>query len=168
MTTAHLPAIHWAYRRLYRAFVSLPTSMQERDRSMQERIVFFEGPMQGEAAHLEQLLALVWAVDTANWCQDGHIYNLRHARELLAENLSESPDARLLEIGWGGDVSIHYTGAADVDLFVTPQLHMRLRAALHAVATGHSGLPAHPVANSVELPLASHLGGDAPSTNTEY
>lgn len=152
---------HQPYRRLYRAFVSLPTSMQE-------RIVFFEGPMQGEAAHLEQLLALVWAVDTTDWCRDGHIYNLCHARDLLAENLSESHDARLLEIGWGGDSAIHYASAADVDLFVAPQVHGRLSAALHAVSSGNGLPPAYPFAPSVAHPLAIHSGGVEQSTNTEY
>ena len=56
---------------LYRAIVSLPNGLCERDRPMQERIVFFEGPydfMQrsnaGAAEVLEKLLALAWSADT--------------------------------------------------------------------------------------------------------
>lgn len=125
---------------LYRAIVSLPNGLCERDRSMQERIVFFEGPydlMQrsnaGAAEVLEKLLALAWSADTTGWCEDGYIYNITRERDVLDESMGEG-DTRLLEIGWGGTPRIHYAKAEDVDLFVSPRQVGRLRAALVATA----------------------------------
>ena len=134
MSTAQLPSTIVARGRLHRAIVSLPLEMCKRGHTTQERIVFFEGPSRGTGSHLAALLALAWGVDTAEWCERGFIYNISSARELLAQNLSDSQDARLLETGWGGDMPIHYACDADVDLFVTPQVHERLLAALQATA----------------------------------
>jgi hypothetical protein len=44
-----------------RAIVSLPASLTEPDRPLQERVVFFEAPArQGAGRHLEKVLASVW------------------------------------------------------------------------------------------------------------
>lgn len=125
---------------LYRAIVSLPKSLCERDRPMQERIVFFEGPYGftrrsklGAAEVLEKLLALAWSTDTTGWCEDGYIYNISREREILDEAMGEG-DSRLLEISWGGPERIGYARAEDVDLFVSPLQVKRLRAAMQATA----------------------------------
>lgn len=121
--------------RLYRAIVSLPASLCERGQPFQERVVFFEGPRDGAAAHLEQMLALAWCVNTQDWCEDGFIYNLRSAIDIIDEGLSEDRDARLLEIGWGGAQRIHYAAALEVDFFTCPRVHARLAAALLKLAS---------------------------------
>ncbi|MBT2333595.1 hypothetical protein J7E49_06720 [Variovorax paradoxus] len=125
---------------LYRVFVSLPPSMCDRDRQLQERIVFFEAPYNyangstaGAAEVLEKLLTLAWGVDAAGWCEEGFAYNLRREREIVDEAMGEG-DTRLLEIGWGGTPNISYAKAEDVDLFVSPLQVKRLRAALQATA----------------------------------
>lgn len=140
-----------AMQTLFRAFVSLPAELCERDRAPQERTVFFEAEYDyvqhsnaGAARALEQLLALAWGVDTTGWCEDGLIYNLWRERELLDNAYGEDGDERLLEIGWGGMPRIHYAQRTDVDLFVTPRNRARLDAALNATAalTGDQHQPA--------------------------
>lgn len=132
------PTLNLASGHLYRAIVTLPRHLCERDLPLQERIVFFEGPLCGKAQHLAQLLMQVWGTDTAGWCESGFIYNISSARELVAENLSDDLDARLLEIGRGGETRIHYAAPADVDLFVTPRVHARLLSALQTTATSRT------------------------------
>ncbi|MFZ3120053.1 MAG: hypothetical protein WA159_17265 [Variovorax sp.] len=137
---------------LFRAFVSLPAELCQRDRPLQERTVFFEAEYDyaqqsntGAARALEQLLALAWGVDTTGWCEDGLIYNIWRDRELLDNAYGDDSDGdkRLLEIGCGPE-GICYAKAADVDLFVTPRNHARLDAALNATAalTGDQHQPA--------------------------
>lgn len=156
MTAHQLPTVDLARGRLHRAIVSLPQSMCKREQPFQERIVFFEGPAQGAGEHLATLLGLVWGVNTTDWCARGLIYNVSSARELIVENLSDSQDARLLEIGWGGDIPIHYACSADVDMLVTPQVKERLQAGLRATAaTGDS------VHDRDLMPRRGHAGGEA-------
>ncbi|WP_157380406.1 hypothetical protein [Burkholderia ubonensis] len=46
--------------------------------------MFFEAPSSASAAaHLEQLLAAAWGVDTRDWTARGFICNLFDARELV-------------------------------------------------------------------------------------
>lgn len=120
---------------LHRAIVSLPNHMTERDRPLQERIVFFEAPSSaGAAAHLEQLLAAAWCIDTANWCDNGYIYNINSVNELYAHAFGGelTGELRLFEVGAGGDEfgvgpdRIHYARAWDVDFFVPPRVAGRL------------------------------------------
>lgn len=129
---------------LFRAFVSLPAELCQRDRPLQERTVFFEAEYNyaqqsntGAARALEQLLALAWGVDTTGWCEDGLIYNLWRERELLDNAYSEGGDERLLEIGCGPE-GVTYAKAADVDLFVTPRNRARLDEALNATTALNS------------------------------
>lgn len=59
------PAHYQAHGRLYRAIVSLPDSMCERDRPLQERWVFFDCPANDLPGDLlEALLSLAWNIDT--------------------------------------------------------------------------------------------------------
>ncbi len=130
---------------LFRAFVSLPAELCQRDRPLQERTVFFEAEYDyvqhsnaGAARALEQLLALAWGMDTTGWCEDGLIYNLWRERELLDNAYGEDGDERLLEIGCGPE-GVTYAKTADVDLFVTVRNRARLDAALNATAALNSG-----------------------------
>ena len=80
------PAHYQAHGRLYRAIVSLPDSMCERDRPLQERWVFFDCPGNtNPGERLEALLALAWNTDTTSWCDIGLIYNVSEASELIAQ-----------------------------------------------------------------------------------
>ena len=135
---------------LFRAIVSLPDSLCQRDRPLQERIVFFEAPYDftkcsnaAAAQTLELLLATAWGVSTEGWCEDGYIYNIRRERDLLEDAMGDG-DRRLLEISWGGPERIGYAKAADVDLFVTPRLRTRLDAALRATEGARAGPTSFP------------------------
>lgn len=137
--------------RLHRAIVALPAALCERDRPLQERIVFFEALSQATCAHaLEALLAAAWCVDTTDWCERGYIYNITSAVEKLDYAVGEATgDLRLFETGCGGDGDyavgpdrIHYACSADVDLFVTPRMATRLRTALAAIDALFAAEPA--------------------------
>jgi len=131
---------------LHRAIVSLPQHMTERDRPLQERIVFFEVPAShrsrgaftssGSGEHLERLLATAWCIDTTNWCENGYLYNINTAQELYGNAFGHEAtgELRLFETGCGGETfpaigpgRIHYARAGDVDLFVPPRVVTRLR-----------------------------------------
>ncbi|WP_321944894.1 hypothetical protein [Burkholderia cenocepacia] len=117
---------------LYRAFVVLPDALRRSPGSFDERTVFFEVPRgKDEAAHLEQLLAHAWCVDTRGWTEDGAIYNIYSAAELYADKTDPAVDLRLLDIGGGpdgvGPTKAYYARTPDVDLFVTPRVAARLR-----------------------------------------
>lgn len=128
---------------LYRAVVSLPSHMTERDQPLQERIVFFEAPsIEGRVRYLEELLAKVWCIDTEGWCESGYIYNIYSADELRRNSFSsgQANDLQLFETGAGGmgievigSDRIHYARSDRVDLFVTPRVAARLRAALDTI-----------------------------------
>lgn len=129
---------------LYRAIVSLPSHMTERDQPLQERIVFFESPSsEGCCQYLEELLAKVWCIDTDGWCDSGYIYNVHSADELRRNSYSGSDqpaDLKLFEVGAGGNGiyavgpdQIHYARGHGVDLFVTPRVAARLREALDII-----------------------------------
>jgi hypothetical protein len=58
------PAHYQAHGRLYRAIVSLPDAMCERDRPLQKRWVFFDCPGNtNPGERLEALLALAWNIE---------------------------------------------------------------------------------------------------------
>lgn len=128
---------------LYRAIVTLPNFMAERDQPYDERIVFYEAPGKEDyGRHLEALLAKTWCLDTINWCHQGFIYNIYSAEELLSERskAGQENDLALFEIGWGGKgidavgpEAIHYARKGRVDLFVTPRVARRLQDALDAI-----------------------------------
>ncbi|MDN7472585.1 hypothetical protein QZM43_32450 [Burkholderia orbicola] len=123
---------------LYRAFVVLPDALLQSRGSFEERTVFFEVPRgKDEAAHLEQLLAHAWCVDTRGWAEDGAIYNIYSAADLYADKTDPAVDLRLLDIGGGpdgvGPTKAYYTRTPDVDLFVTPRVAARLRELLAIV-----------------------------------
>ncbi|KVE22189.1 hypothetical protein WI92_22545 [Burkholderia vietnamiensis] len=138
---------------LYRAFVALPDALCEPGQVAQERTVFFEAPTSaGAAAHLEQLLAAAWGVDTRGWTERGCIYNLFDAHELVARafGAAAAGELRLLEIGAGpdgvGPDRVYYARAADVDLFVTPRVAARLRALLAIIEHLYETAPGAPAA----------------------
>lgn len=122
---------------LQRAIVSLPEAMCGHHDPLHERFVFFESPNLPPAdARLELLLALAWNIDTHGWTDSGLIYNIYGEAELLGEHAggdASTGDMRLFEIGWGPGDAIRYTDPARVDLFVSPQTHARLSAALKAL-----------------------------------
>ena len=129
------PAYYAAQGRLYRAIVSLPQRLCPRDEPLHERIVFFDGPKQEHAAtYLCDLLALAWGVDTTHWCEDGLIYNIQSAPELVEQNESANIDARLFEMGWGGPEGVVYADPDRVDLLVAPVLKARLQSVLGQLA----------------------------------
>ncbi|ENH6341071.1 hypothetical protein QZM46_08765 [Burkholderia vietnamiensis] len=90
-----------------------------------------------EVAHLEQLLAHAWCVDTRGWTEDGAIYNIYSAAELYEDKSDPAVDLRLLDIGGGSDgvgpAKAYYARTPVVDLFVTPRVAMRLRELLAVV-----------------------------------
>ena len=123
------PAHFQAHGRLYRAIVSLPDSMCERDRPLQDRWVFFDctgNTNPGE--RLEALLALAWNIDTSSWCDRGLIYNITDARELITQGDADD-DTALFEYEWGSEGTKH-VALADVDFFCTPRVRARLELAL--------------------------------------
>ena len=123
------PAHYQAHGRLYRAIVSLPQSMCDRDRPFQERWVFFDAPTGADAgARLELLLSLAWNIDTTGWCDSGAIYNLYEASELIAVN-DAYDDTALFECGWSSE-GIEYIRPEDTDYFCTPRVRARLEAAM--------------------------------------
>ncbi len=137
---------------LHRAIVSLPDSLTDRERPLQDRIVFFEAPTGVHPlTHLEQLLALVWGVDTTDWTDRGYIYNRECACDALQEAIDAgddvSDDIFLFETGAGGDIGIgplrvHYARTPKVDLFVTPLRAERLRRALDRIEQLYRDEPA--------------------------
>ncbi|WP_157636849.1 hypothetical protein [Burkholderia ubonensis] len=138
---------------LHRAVVALPDALCEPGQVASERIVFFEAPSPASAAaHLEQLLAAAWGVDTRGWTEHGCIYNLFDAHELIARafGAAAAGELRVLEIGAGpdgvGPDRVVYARAADVDLFVTPRVAARLRALLAIVERLYGTAPDAPAA----------------------
>ncbi|RQX90169.1 hypothetical protein [Burkholderia stagnalis] len=135
---------------LHRAVVALPDNLCEPGR-YGERIVFFEAPRSADAAaHLEQLLAAAWCVDTRDWTVDCFIYNLHDARELVERAFGHAAtgELRLFEIGGGpdgvGPDRLYYARAGDVDLFVTP------RACARCSRSSSSGTRPHPTRGAPE------------------
>lgn len=134
MSTRASPSpVHYAAQgRLYRAIVSLPERLCPPDEPLHERIVFFDGPRTPDCAgaYLESLLFQAWGVGTANWCEDGLIYNIQSAQDLIEQNESEDLDCRLFEMSWGGPEGVGYAHPNRVDIFAAPVLKARLQAAL--------------------------------------
>lgn len=123
------PAHYQAHGRLYRATVSLPDSMCERDRPLQERWVYFDCPSdRNPGEHLEALLRLGWNISTVGWCDLGYIYNVAEASELIARNDADD-DTALFECEWGSEGTKH-VALHDVDFFCTPRVRARLELAL--------------------------------------
>lgn len=129
---------------LYRAVVSLPQNMTERDRPLQERIVFFEvlGSKSDLGTHLEKLLASAWCIDTNGWCESGYIYNIHSVQDMYQYAFGDETtgELRVFETGCGGEDGvghnrIHYARAGDVDLFVTPRMAARLHELLDMIDT---------------------------------
>ncbi len=138
---------------LCRAFVSLPDPMCDRERPMQERVVFFEVPattfLRGQMwTRLATILTAAWDVPAADL--ERLAYNQSSEWELVNEQSYGGPatgDLRLLETGSGGEITrgivppgaadpncaIHYARAADIDLFVTPRTAARLQKAIAQV-----------------------------------
>lgn len=121
--------------RLYRAIVSLPEGMCPKGEPLHERIVFFDGPCTQPVEHLETLLAHAWNTQTTGWAEDGFIYNVEPAFDLIEQGVSADLDARLFELSWGGPEGVGYADPARVDLFLAPVLKARLQTALAAIAT---------------------------------
>lgn len=131
------PAHSQAHGRLMRAIVTLPRHMTTDGRSLQERWVFFDAPsVSGAGERLAQLLAPVWNIDTVGWANDGSIYNLEEASELIRQNEADD-DTALFECEWGKNGTKH-VAAEDVDYFCTPRVRARLEAA-HRRALGQEG-----------------------------
>lgn len=131
------PAYSQAHGRLMRAIVTLPPHMTTDGRSLQERWVFFDAPsVSGAGERLAQLLALTWNINTAGWADDGSIYNLEEASELIRQNEADD-DTALFECGWGKDGTKH-VAVEDVDYFCTPRVRARLEAA-HRRVLGEEG-----------------------------
>lgn len=135
----HHPSLihHMARGRLYRAIVSLPDALCPRGELLHERIVFFDGPRENAGPYLETLLAHAWHVDTIDWCEDGHIYNLRSAHDLIEEGASDDMNARLLGTSWGGQEGIGYAAPERTDFFVAPAMRARLAELQAQVARNH-------------------------------
>lgn len=128
--------LHWrAKNRLYRAIVTLPQSMRPKGETLHERIVLFYCPASNPGEYLETLLAHAWHADTFGWSNDGRIYNLRSAEELVESGLSEDLNARLFETSWGGEERIGYASSSRVDLFVAPTLKDALLETLGRVSS---------------------------------
>lgn len=125
------PAHSQAHGRLYRAIVSLPWHMRDRDRPLQERWVFFDCCISRPADRLEMLLATVWDTDTRGWAESGLIYNVVEACELIAQNDADD-DTALFECDWGSNGTKHVS-VCDVDFFVAPAVRALLEAALARV-----------------------------------
>lgn len=121
---------------LHRAIVAVPDISSTRVYA--ERVVFFEANIDKAGSQLQQILALVWGVDTTNWCEDGSIYNVNSASELERDSWAGKIDGDglyLFETGCGGAKGIgpgriHYARAADVDCFVSPRHAKRLQRGL--------------------------------------
>ena len=123
------PAHYQAHGRLYRAIVSLPDSMCERDRPLQERWVYFDCPIGVIPCNrLEALLQLAWNINTAGWRDRGYIYNVVEASALIAQNDADD-DTALFECEWGSAGTKHVP-LHDVDFFCTPRVRARLELAL--------------------------------------
>ncbi len=135
------PAHYQAHGRLYRAIVSLPDSMCERDRPLQERWVYFDCPTGVIPCNrLEALLQLAWNTDTSGWSDRGFIYNVVEASALIAQNDADD-DTALFECEWGSEGTKH-VALHDVDFFCTPRVRARLELALlqaHMGATLEGG-----------------------------
>jgi hypothetical protein len=130
------PAHYQAHGRLYRAIVSLPESMCGRDRPLQERWVFFDCPgNELPSAWLENLLALTWNINTRGWCNQGFIYNVEAAPDVIAQGDADD-DTALFECAWGGSEGVEHVQPADVDFFCTPRVRARLEAALARIGAG--------------------------------
>ncbi|MCE1194094.1 MAG: hypothetical protein LWW96_18255, partial [Acidovorax sp.] len=124
------PAHYQAHGRLFRAIVSLPESMCERDRPLQERWVFFDCPTAAQpGSRLEALLALAWNIDTTGWCDRGFIYNVAEASQLIAQGDADD-DTALFECEWGGSEGTKHVPLHEVDFFCTPRVRARLEVAL--------------------------------------
>ena len=123
------PAHYLAHGRLYRAIVSLPRDMCERDRPLQERWVFFDCPT-GETPHphIEALLALAWNVSSIGWCDRGIIQGITEASDLIAQGDADD-DTALFECECGSEGTKH-VALHDVDFFCTPRVRARLELAL--------------------------------------
>lgn len=130
------PAHYQAHGRLYRAIVSLPPSMAERDRPLQERWVFFDCPT-SEMPHgrIEALLALAWNINTTAWCDNGLIYGITSASDLIAQGDADD-DTALFECAWGGPDGTQHVSPHDVDYFCTPRVRARLEMALLQAQVG--------------------------------
>lgn len=129
-TARPFPAHYQAHGHLYRAIVSLPPFMTASGRPLQERWVFFDCPGGiNPAARLANLLALAWNTETAGWCDDGAIYNVSSAPDVIDQNVGND-DTALFECGWGGVDDVEYIDPADIDFFCTPRVRARLEAAL--------------------------------------
>jgi len=116
---------------IHRAFVSLPSYMQEDERRpLQERVIFFEcGRTENKGLYLAGLLNMMWSLPddkATKWLEHGDIYNIYSVHELMEINISGDPELRVLETGSGPD-GIHYAKQCDVDLFVTPRVANRLQ-----------------------------------------
>jgi hypothetical protein len=129
------PAHYQAHGRLYRAIVSLPQGMCERDRPLQERWVFFDCPGAERAAErLQELLALAWNTSTTGWADSGLIYNIVTASDVADQNGAHD-DAAWFECAWGSE-GTQYVSPDDVDYFCTPIVRARLEAALARATRG--------------------------------
>ena len=144
---------------LHRAVVAVPDPSALRPYA--ERIVFFEVHTSvSPCAHLESVLALVWGIETAHWCEDGGIYNIRSASEMARDcwaGAADSDGLYLFEIGAGGEDGlgpgrVHYARAADIDCFVSPLLASRLQQVLWTVEALHADQDATVVLSRLRAP----------------
>lgn len=135
-----LPIASTGVGSLHRAVVAVPDPSALRPYA--ERQVFFEVHTSvSPCAHLAKVLALVWGIETAHWCEHGGIYNIRSASEMARDcwaGTADSDGLYLFEIGAGGENGVgpgrvHYARAADVDCFVSPLLASRLQRVLWIV-----------------------------------
>ncbi|MCW5319660.1 hypothetical protein D5039_00220 [Verminephrobacter aporrectodeae subsp. tuberculatae] len=142
------PANRWptVYRlakgQLYRAFVNVPESMCPDGQPQHERVVFFETPRDGNASvFLQALLAHAWVQDTSDWVKHGYIHGIELAYHLECYGFSENRDVRVFELGTGRkdgvrQDGVRYVNPAQVDLFVAPQVQIRLREVLRSIEVG--------------------------------
>lgn len=132
--TCDIPAHpDYTWSGLYCAIVTLPQHLCQRDRPLQERVVFFESKPGDACATLERMLAVAWNTNTDGWVRDGLIYNVNSARECFDYTSEGGGDSRLFESSWGGPEGIGYHQREDMDFFVPPVRKARLEAALRSV-----------------------------------
>ncbi|MCW5323714.1 hypothetical protein D5039_21990 [Verminephrobacter aporrectodeae subsp. tuberculatae] len=127
---------------LFRAFVTLPEHMCPDGQPRHERVVFFEVFNKSNALiYLQPLLAHAWVQDTSDWVKHGYIHGIELVRTRQYNGLSENRDVRVFELDSNHKDCIrrdgvYYANPAQVDLFTSPKVQIRLRQALRSIEGG--------------------------------